>query len=58
MLQSKLKAMILVFFYIRGIVMKECLPPNQMVNQQFCIQVLTELQERIQDHTSGLPVFS
>jgi Transposase. len=32
MLRSIMKTMILIFFYIRGIVMNEHLPPNRMVN--------------------------
>jgi hypothetical protein len=41
MLKSKIKTMVLVFFYIWGIIMKEYLPPNQKVNQQDYIKVLT-----------------
>jgi hypothetical protein len=39
--------MLMVFFDVRGICMVEYIAPNQMVNHQFFIEVLTKLQEGI-----------
>jgi len=36
-----------VFFDIQGIVMAEWVPSGQTVNQQYYIEVLTELHERV-----------
>jgi hypothetical protein len=43
----KTKTMLMVFFDVRGSIMVKYVRPNHMVNQQFYIQVLTKLQERI-----------
>jgi len=43
----KLKAMLIVFFDIQGIVMAEWVPSGQTVNQQYYIEVLTKLRERV-----------
>ena len=47
MSRSKFKAMLIVFFDIQGIVMAEWVPSSQMVNQQYYIEVLTKLHERV-----------
>jgi len=43
----KLKAMLIIFFDIQGIVMTEWVPSSQRVNQQFYIEVLMKLRERV-----------
>jgi hypothetical protein len=43
---SKLKDMF-VFFYIQVIVMAEWVPSGQTVNQQYYVEVLTKLHERV-----------
>jgi len=43
----KFKAMLIVFFDIQGIVMAEWVPSGQTVNQQYYIEVLTKLLERM-----------
>ena len=45
--RSKFKAMLIVFFDIHGNVMAEWVPSGQMVNQQYYIDVLTKLRERV-----------
>jgi len=47
MSRSKFKAMLIVFFDIQGIVMAEWVPSSQMVNQQYYIEVLMKLHERV-----------
>jgi len=44
---SKFKAMLIVFFDIRSIVMAEWVPSGQTVNQQYNIEVLMKLRERV-----------
>jgi len=41
------KAMLIVFFDIQGIVMAEWVRNGQTVNQQYYIEVLTKLHERV-----------
>jgi len=43
----KLKAMLIVFFDIQGIVMAEWVPSGHTVNSQYYIEVLTKLRERV-----------
>ena len=43
----KFKAMLIVFFDIQGIVMAKWVPSGQTVNQQYYIEVLTKLLERM-----------
>ena len=43
--KMKFKAMLIVFFDIQGIVMAECVPSCQTVNQQYYVEVLT--RERV-----------
>jgi len=45
MSHSKLKAMLIVFFDIQGIVMAEWVPSGHTVNQQYYIEVLMKLRE-------------
>jgi len=47
MSRSQFKAMLIVFFDIQGIVMAEWVPSSQTVKQQYCIEVLTKLRERV-----------
>jgi hypothetical protein len=47
MSRSQFKAMLIVFFYIQGIVMAEWVPRGQTVNQQYYIEVLTKLRQRV-----------
>jgi histone-lysine N-methyltransferase SETMAR len=47
MSRSKFKDMLIVFFDIQGTVMTEWVPGNQTVNQQYYIEVLTKLRERV-----------
>jgi len=47
MSRSKFKAMLIVFFDIRGIVMAEWVSSGQTVNQQYYIEVLTKLHEHV-----------
>ena len=46
-IRSKFKAMLIVFFDILGIVMAEWVPSGQTENQQYYIEVLTKLHERV-----------
>ncbi|KAJ8963118.1 hypothetical protein NQ318_018583 [Aromia moschata] len=45
--KSKFKAMMIVFFDIRGIVYVHWVPEGQTVNQPYYIEVLTALRERV-----------
>jgi hypothetical protein len=45
MSKSKVKAMIIVFFDIRGAIMIEWVPEGQTVNQKYYLEVLTKLQK-------------
>ncbi|KAL4126402.1 hypothetical protein QTP88_010624 [Uroleucon formosanum] len=47
MSKSKLKAMLIVFFDIKGVIMTEWVPQRQTVNQHYYLQVLTALRERV-----------
>ncbi|KAL4149713.1 hypothetical protein QTP88_003590 [Uroleucon formosanum] len=47
MSKSKLKAMLIVFFDIKGLIMTEWVPQGQTVNQHYYLQVLTTLRERV-----------
>jgi hypothetical protein len=47
MSRSKFKAMLIIFFDIRGIVMAELVPSGQRVNQQYYLEVLVKLHERV-----------
>lgn len=47
MTKSKFKAMMVVFFDIRGIVHIEWVPEGQTVNQKYYISVLRKLRERV-----------
>jgi hypothetical protein len=47
MSKSNVKAMMIVFFTIRGIIMIEWVPEGQTVNQSYDLEVLTKLRERV-----------
>jgi len=47
MSKSKFKAMMIVFYDIRGIIYVHWVPEGQTVNQHFYIEVLTALRERV-----------
>lgn len=40
MSKPKLKAMLIVFFEIKGVIMIECIPYSQTINQKYYIEVL------------------
>jgi len=44
---AKFKAMLIVFFDIQGFVMAEWVPSGQTESQQFYVEVLTKLHERV-----------
>jgi len=39
--------MLIVFFDMKGVIMTECVPRGQTVNQYYCLQVLTTLRDRV-----------
>jgi len=41
------KATLIVFFDIKGIIMIELVPPGQAVNQKYFIEVLIKLREKV-----------
>jgi len=45
--RSNVKMMLIVFFYVRGIVLWEFVPPGQTVNQEFHLEVLRRLRENV-----------
>jgi hypothetical protein len=47
MSKSKAKAMMIVFFNIRDVIMIEWVPEGQTVNQKYYLEVLTKLRERV-----------
>jgi hypothetical protein len=47
MSKSKVKAMVIVFFDIRGVIMTEWVPEGQTGNQKYYLEVLTKLRERV-----------
>ena len=47
MSKSRVKSMLIIFFYSKGIVHKEFVPPGQTVNQTFYLQVLERLRNRV-----------
>ena len=47
MCRSKIKVMLTVFFYWKGIVHHEFVPAGQMVNQHLYVKVLTRLREAV-----------
>jgi hypothetical protein len=42
---GNVKAMMIVFFNIRGVIMTEWVPEGQTVNQKYYLEVLTKLRE-------------
>jgi len=47
MSKSKVKSMLIISFYSKGIVHKEFVPPGQTVNQTFYLQALERLRNRV-----------
>ena len=47
MSKSKMKSMLIVFFYSKGVVHKEFVPPGQTVNTAFYVEVLKWLKKRV-----------
>jgi hypothetical protein len=47
MSNSQVKAMMIIFFDIRGVIMIEWVPESQTVNQKYYLEVLTKLQEQM-----------
>jgi hypothetical protein len=47
MSKSKVKAMMVVFFDIRRVIMIEWISEGQTVNQKYNLEVLTKLRERV-----------
>jgi len=47
MSQSKIKVMLVVFFYWKGTVHHECVPHGQMVNKQLYQEVLAHLRDAV-----------
>jgi hypothetical protein len=45
--KSKVKAMTIVFFDVRRVITIEWVPEGQMINQEYYLEVLTKLQERV-----------
>jgi len=45
--KSRIKTMLLIFFYIRGIVRYEFVPTGQTVNQVYYLEVLERLREKV-----------
>jgi hypothetical protein len=43
----QVKAMIIIFLDIGGILLTDWVPESQTVNQKYCLEILTKLQERI-----------
>ena len=54
MSKSKFKAMMIVFFDIRGIVYVHWVPEGQIINQHYYIEVLTVLRERVRKRRPDL----
>ena len=51
---SKIKVMVVVFFYWKGIVHHEFVPRGQMVNKQLCQEVLARLRDAVRRKRSEL----
>jgi histone-lysine N-methyltransferase SETMAR len=47
MSKSKLKAVMIIFFDIRSVIMIEWVPEGQTFNPKYYLEVLTKLQERV-----------
>ena len=45
--KTRVKSMLIIFFYSKGIVHKEFVPPGQTMNQTFYLQVLERLRNRV-----------
>jgi hypothetical protein len=49
MSKSKVKAMMVIFFDIRGVIMIQLIPEGQTVNQKYYLEVLFKLRERVRN---------
>jgi len=47
MSKSRVKSMLIIFFYSKGVINKESASPGQTVNQTFYLQVLGRLRNRV-----------
>jgi hypothetical protein len=45
--RENVKAMVIIFFNIRGVITIEWVPEGQTVNQKYYLKVLTKLWERV-----------
>jgi hypothetical protein len=52
--RENVKAMMIIFFNIRGIIIIEWVPEGQRVNQKYYLEVLTKLRERVRKKMSDL----
>jgi hypothetical protein len=52
--RENVKAMMIVFFIIRGVIMIKWVPQGQTVNQKYYLEVLTKLSERVRKKRSDL----
>jgi predicted nucleic acid-binding Zn ribbon protein len=52
--KSQVKAMMIIFFDIRGIIMIEWIPEGKLVIKSTCLEVLTKLQERVRRKEAGI----
>ena len=52
--KSRIKTILLTFFYIRGIVHYEFVPTGQTVNQVYCLEVLERLGEKVRQEQPEL----
>jgi hypothetical protein len=50
----KVKAMVIVFFDIRDVIMNEWVPQGQTVNQKYYLELLTKLRERVRKKRPGI----
>jgi tRNA A37 threonylcarbamoyladenosine biosynthesis protein TsaE len=52
--RENMKAMMIIFFNIRGVIMIEWAPEGQTVNQKYYLEVLTKFRERMRKKRSDL----
>jgi hypothetical protein len=45
--KGKIKKIVIIFFYSRGVVHKEFVPPGVTVNQNYYLKVLDRLRKRV-----------
>jgi predicted nucleic acid-binding Zn ribbon protein len=54
MSKLEVKAMMIIFFDITGLIMIEWVPEGQTVNQKYCVEVLTKLRGRMRKKSPEL----